>query len=47
MKLIVCSYLAVTKAEVGEGTTDVGDGARGESGKVPDGLHSGDRPLSL
>ena len=31
----------------GEGKMDVGDGARGESGKVPDGLHSEDRPSSL
>ena len=27
------------EAEVGEGKTDVGDVERGESGKVPDGLH--------
>ena len=32
---------------MGEGKTDVGDGARREGGEVKDGLHSGDRPSSL
>ena len=34
--------LPAEEAEVGEVTVDVGNGERGESGKVPDGLHSRD-----